>query len=475
MGFLNRFFKVDEHGSNLATEFLAGTTTFISLAYVISLVPNAFLKAAGLPPTEGFTAFVVVAILSTLIGALYANLPIAFASGIGLSAFFAFTVCAPAKSGGMGYTIQAALTALLLEGLVFIALSLMKVREAFMDAIPLALKKGISVGIGLFIAIIGFVDAGVTQVGLRIDAEKVLPALATDPGTIFTLHDINNLFIAKLWDKGHLTPAFWSLVGLLLIAVLVARRVKGAILLGILAITLAGLLPTALGGGFTHPPTGGLFQIPHWPRMFQYEWGWIHSLGGILNILIILFTLLFVDMFDTIGTLMGIGAQGHLLDKEGRFPGASKAFMADAVGTTFASMMGTTAVTAYIESASGVAEGGRTGLTALTTAFWLLLALFLSPLFLMVPIQATAPALMMIGFFMLSEIREIPFDDITESVPAYLAVVVMPFTFSIVNGIAMGMIAFVLLKLCTGRRRELHPIVVVLSCVFLLKLLFLSA
>lgn len=472
---MERFFKLKAKGTTATTEFLAGTTTFISMAYVVSLIPNAFLKAAGIAPAMGFTAFVVCAIISTLIGALYANLPIAFASGIGLSAFFAFTVCAPAGQGGMGYTIQVALTALLLEGLVFIALSAMKVREAFMDAIPFSLKKGISVGIGFFIAIIGFVDSGITQVGLKFDADTMLPVLKQDPAAIFGMHDVNNLFIARFWDHGHLTPAFWSLVGLLLIAVLVARRVKGAILLGILAITLAGLLPASLGGGFTHLPEGVLFQIPTWPKMFQYDWSWARSLGGMLNIFIILFTLLFVDMFDTIGTLMGIGAQGRMLDKEGRFPGASKAFMADAVGTTFASMFGTTAVTAYIESASGVAEGGRTGLTALVVAGWLTLALFLSPLFLMVPLQATSPALMMIGFFMLSEVKEIRFDDITEALPAYLAVVVMPFTFSIVNGVALGMIAFTVLKLATGRVRELHPIVLVLSGIFLLKLLFLSA
>ena len=472
---MERIFNLKAKGTTVATEVLAGTTTFVSMAYVISLVPNAFLKVAGIPPGMGFTAFVLCAILSTLIGAFYANLPIAFASGIGLSAFFAFTVCAPAAQGGMGYTIHAALTALLLEGLVFIVLSAMKVREAFMDAIPFPLKKGISVGIGLFISIIGFVDSGVTQVGLKFDADTLFPVLKQDPAALFGVHDVNNLFIAKFWDHGHLTPAFWSIVGLFLIAVLVARRVKGAILLGILAITLAGLLPAGLGGGFTHLPEGALFRLPTWPRMFQYDWSWTHSLGGVVNILIILFTLLFVDMFDTIGTLMGIGAQGKLLDKEGRFPGASKAFMADAVGTTFASMFGTTAITAYIESASGVAEGGRTGLTALVVASWLALALFLSPLFLMVPLQATAPALMMIGFFMLSEIREIGFDDITDALPAYLAVIVMPFTFSIVNGIALGMIAYAVLKAATGRAREVHPILYGLSAVFLLKLLFLSA
>jgi len=231
----------------------------------------------------------------------------------------------------------------------------------------------------------------------------------------------------------------------------------------------------SFGGGFTHLPKGTLFQIPAWPKMFQYDWSWTKSLGGMINIFIILFTLLFVDMFDTIGTLMGIGAQGKMLDKEGRFPGASKAFMADAVGTTFASMFGTTAITAYIESASGVAEGGRTGLTALVVAGWLAIALFLSPLFLMVPLQATSPALMMIGFFMLSEIKEIAFDDITEAIPAYLAVIVMPFTFSIVNGIALGMIAYTVLKAATGRFKEINPIILVLSVVFLLKLLFLSA
>lgn len=472
---LARFFKVQEKGSTPATEFLAGTTTFISLAYVISLIPTVFLKAAGVPPEQGFTAFVVTAILSTLIGALYANLPIAFASGIGLSAFFAFTVCAPAETGGMGISLKSALTALLLEGIAFIFLSAMKVREKFMDAIPFSLKKGISVGIGLFIAIIGFVNAGVMQVGLKFNKAEVLPKLAADPGMIFGLNDINNLFIAKLWHHGHLTPAFWAVVGLFLTGILVARRVRGAILISIFIITLAGLLPVSLGGGFTKLPTGSLFQLPHWPTMFQYELGWMKSMAGVVNIAIILFTLLFVDMFDTIGTLMGIGAQGKLLDKDGRFPGASKAFMADAVGTTVASMTGTTAVTAYIESASGVAEGGKTGLTALTVAGWMVLALFLSPLFLMVPVQATAPALMMIGFFMIGEIREINFEDMTESLPAYLAVVVMPFTFSIVNGIAMGMIAFVLMKLCAGRRKELNPLVVVLAILFVLKLLFLSA
>jgi AGZA family xanthine/uracil permease-like MFS transporter len=472
---MERFFGLKAKGTTVATEVLAGTTTFISLAYVISLIPNAFLKVAGIAPAQGFTAFLVCAIISTLIGAFYANLPIAFASGIGLSAFFAFTVCAPANQGGMGYTIQVALTALLLEGIVFIFLSAMKVREQFMDAIPFSLKKGISVGIGLFIAIIGFVDSGVTQVGLKFEPDTIFPILKNDPSALFGLHDVNNLFIAKFWDHGHLTPAFWSVVGLFLIAVLVAKRVKGAILLGILAITLAGLLPVSFGGGFTHLPKGALFQIPAWPKMFQYDWSWTKSLGGMVNIFIILFTLLFVDMFDTIGTLMGIGAQGKLLDKEGKFPGASKAFMADAVGTTFASMFGTTAITAYIESASGVAEGGRTGLTALVVAGWMAIALFLSPLFLMVPLQATSPALMMIGFFMLSEIKEIAFDDITEAVPAYLAVIVMPFTFSIVNGIALGMIAYTVLKAATGRFREINPIILALSVVFLLKLLFLSA
>ena len=492
---MERFFGLKARGTTVATEVLAGTTTFISMAYVISLIPNAFLKVAGIEPGVGFTAFVVCAIISTLIGAFYANLPIAFASGIGLSAFFAFTVCAPANQGGMGYTIQVALTALLLEGIVFIFLSAMKVREAFMDAIPFSLKKGISVGIGLFIAIIGFVDSGVTQVGLKFEPDTIFPILKNDPSALFGLHDVNNLFIAKFWDHGHLTPAFWSVSAPAFLSesarafliesafsplprrslLIVAKRVRGAILIGILVITLVGLLPVSFGGGFTHLPKGALFQIPAWPKMFQYDWSWTQSLGGMVNIFIILFTLLFVDMFDTIGTLMGIGAQGKLLDKEGKFPGASKAFMADAVGTTFASMFGTTAVTAYIESASGVAEGGRTGLTALVVAGWLAIALFLSPLFLMVPLQATSPALMMIGFFMLSEIKEIRFDDVTDAIPAYLAVIVMPFTFSIVNGIALGMIAYTVLKLATGRFKEVNPIILVLSVVFLLKLLFLSA
>lgn len=475
---MESFFRLKEKGTTVPIEILAGTTTFISMAYVISLVPNAFLKVAGLPVDKAFTAFLLAAILATLIGALYANLPIAFASGIGLSAFFAFTVCAPAGGGGMGYSISAALTALLIEGIIFIILSALKVREAFMDAIPFALKKGIAAGIGLFIAIIGFVDAGVTRVLLKIVPPVDFPILAKDQGYVFGMNEINNLFLAKFWDKatGHLTPAFWSMVGLMIIAVLIAKRVKGAILIGIVVVTLIGLLPAKFGGGFTHLPKGSLFSLPPAPHFFQYDFSWVkQGLMGFVNIFIIVFTLLFVDMFDTIGTLMGIGAQAKLLDKDGKFPGASKAFMADAIGTTFASMVGTTAVTAYIESASGVAEGGKSGLTALTTGFWLILSLFASPLFLAVPLQATAPALMLIGFFMLSEVKEIPFDDITESFPAYLAVVIMPFTYSIVNGIAIAMIAYTVMKVATGKTKDINPIILVLAVIFLIKLLFLSA
>ncbi len=472
---MTKFFKLKERKTDVSTEILAGTTTFVALAYVISLIPNVFLSAVGIDPLAGFSAFLVTAILSTLIGGLYANLPLAFASGIGLSAFFAFTVCAPLAKGGMGYSVQTAMTALLLEGIVFIVLSGLKVREKFMDAIPKNLKKGISVGIGLFIAVIGFVDAGITKASMKILPDVHFSLLAQDPGSVFGLNDVNNFFMAKLYDKGHITPAFWSIVGLVLIAVLLARKVKGAILIGIVIITIAGLLPASIGGGFTKLPSGSLFQIPQMPKLFQYDFSWTNSFDNILNILIVLFTLLFVDMFDTIGTLMGIGAQGKMLTKDGKFPQASRAFMADAVGTTVASALGTTAVTAYIESASGVAEGGKTGLTAVTVAVWMLIALFFAPLFLMVPLQATAPALMVIGFYMLGEIASIPFDDITEAVPAYLAVIVMPFTFSIVNGIALGMISYVVLKLATGKAKQLNGFLVGLSLVFLVKLLFLSA
>ncbi len=472
---MQRFFKLKENGTSVSTEFLAGTTTFISMAYVISLIPNTFLRVAGISPDKGITAFLVCGIIATLIGALYARLPIAFASGIGLSAFFAFTVCAPATKGGMGYSIQVALTALLFEGIIFIILSALSVREKLMDSIPLSLKKGIAVGIGLFISIIGFVKSGVTRASLDIVPDLHFPMLSRDPGSIFTISALNNLFIAKLWEHSHPTPAFWSLVGLTFICILIAKQVKGAILMGIVVITLVGLLPESLGGGFTHLPKGNFFQVPTWPDLFQYDFSWTKSLTGFIDISIVLFTLLFVDMFDTIGTLMGIGAQGKMLTKEGKFPGASKAFMADAVGTTCASMFGTTAITAYIESASGVAAGGRTGLTAVAVAGWMTLALFLSPLFLMVPLQATCPALMLIGFFMISEIKEIPFDDISESLPAFLAIVVMPFTFSIVNGIAFGMIAYVVLKIATGKMRELSPTIIVLAVIFLAKLLFLSA
>ena len=427
-GFLERRFKLSEHGTDAKTEILAGITTFMTMAYILIVNPS-ILSEAGMDWGGVFTATALSSIIATLMMAFYANYPFVLAPGMGLNAFFTYSVVL-----GMGKSWQFALTAVFLEGIIFIILSAFKVREAIFDAIPMNLKKAVSVGIGLFIALIGFVNAGIVETG---------------DGTI--------LGLGNLTSKGPLL----ALIGLLIMGVLLAKNVKGALLIGILAATIIGIpmgitqLPEAV---FKAPPS--LSQVA-----FQFEWENIFS----WEMLVVVFTFLFVDVFDTVGTLVGVASKADMLDEEGKLPRVSQALMSDAVGTVAGACLGTSTVTTYVESASGVADGGRTGLTALSAAGMFFLALFFSPIFGMIPGEATAPALILVGLFMMSPIKEIDLDDFTEAIPAFLTIVMMPFAYSIAEGIVFGMVSYVLLKLITGKREDISGVMYVLAILFILK------
>lgn len=427
-GFFERRFKLSEHGTDAKTEIFAGITTFMTMAYILIVNPS-ILSEAGMDWGGVFTATAVSAIIATLIMAFYANYPFVLAPGMGLNAFFTYSVVL-----GMGKSWQFALTAVFLEGIIFILLSAFKVREAIFDAIPMNLKKAVSVGIGLFIALIGFVNAGIIETG---------------DGTILGLGDLTT--------KGPLL----ALLGLLIMGVLLAKNVKGALLIGILAATIIGI-PM----GITELP-GAVFKAP--PSVsqvaFQFEWENIFS----WEMLVVVFTFLFVDVFDTVGTLVGVASKADMLDEEGKLPKVSQALMADAVGTVAGACLGTSTVTTYVESASGVADGGRTGLTALSAAGMFFLALFFSPVFGMIPGEATAPALILVGLFMMSPIKEIDLEDFTEAIPAFLTIVMMPFAYSIAEGIVFGMVSYVLLKLITGKREDISGVMYVLAILFILK------
>ncbi len=423
------YFQLAKNHTNVRTELVAGLTTFLTMAYILAVNPG-ILGKTGMDAHAVFTATAVSSIIATLIMALYAKFPFSLAPGMGLNAFFAFTVVL-----GMGYTWEFALTAVFLEGIIFILLTFFKIRELIVDAIPINVKHSISAGIGLFIAFIGLHSAGI---------------VVSSKATLVTLGDMNN-------------PTVWiALAGLFISGVLLALRVKGALLYGIFASTLIGI-PL----GITHLPHSSIVQLPPSvaPIFFKFQWQHIFT----LNMVIILFTFLFVDMFDTVGTLIGVASKANMLTKEGKLPGINKALLADAVGTTFGAIMGTSTVTTYVESAAGVAEGGRTGLTSLTTALLFVLALFLAPLFLMVPAAATAPALILVGSFMMSPVQKIDFADYTESIPAFLTIVMMPLTYSIAEGIAFGMISYVVLKVLSGRYKEISWLMVILAALFVLK------
>ena len=430
-GFFEKQFKLKENGTDVRTEIMAGITTFMTMGYILAVNPS-MLSETGMDWGGVFTATALSAVLATLIMAFYANYPFALAPGMGLNAFFTYTVVFT-----MGKSWQFALTAVFLEGIIFIILSLFKVREAIFDAIPMNLKKAVSVGIGLFIALIGLTGAGIVVGG---------------GGTIVSL--------GNLADSANLAPVL-AIIGLVIMGILLALKVKGALLIGIIATTLIGI-PM----GITPMPEG-FFQMP--PSMskvmFQFEWGQIFT----WEMLIVVFTFLFVDVFDTVGTLIGVASKADMLDEDGKLPNVSQALFADAVGTVAGSLMGTSTVTTYVESAAGVADGGRTGLTALSTAVMFALALFFAPIFFIIPGAATAPALILVGLFMMSPIKEIDLDDFTEAIPAFLTIIMMPFAYSIAEGIVFGMVSYVVLKVATGKSKDVSIVMYVLAALFVLK------
>ncbi len=429
---LERFFQLKAHRTDIKTEVIAGVTTFMTMAYILIVNPL-ILKDAGMDMGAVFTATTISAIIGTLVMALWAKLPFALAPGMGLNAFFAYGVVL-----GMGYSWQMALTAILLEGIIFLILTAFNIREAIVNSIPLSLKKAVSCGIGLFIAFIGLQNAGV---------------VVDNPATL--------VGVGPLTDPKPLL----ALAGLAISGFMLAKGIRGALLIGIVLTTLFGM-PL----GVTSMPdfSSGILPPDISPIMFQFQWDKVFS----ADMAIILFTFLFVDMFDTVGTLVGVSTKADMLDENGEVPNCKQALFADAIATTTGACLGTSTVTTYVESAAGVSAGGRTGLTALTVAGLFFVALFLSPLFLMVPGAATAPALILVGLFMLSPIQQIDLEDYTESIPAFLTILFMPLTYSIAEGIIIGMLSYILLKVLTGNSRQVSLVSYVVGALCLLKIVW---
>jgi AGZA family xanthine/uracil permease-like MFS transporter len=426
MEWLEKQFHLKEAGTDVKTELLAGATTFMTMAYIIFVNPG-ILSNAGMPFGPVLVGTCLAAALGSALMAFMANYPIALAPGMGLNAFFAFSVVL-----GMGVSWQVALTAVFIEGLIFILLTLTRLREAIVNTIPKTLKLGISAGIGLFIAFIGLQSAGII---VRNDAVLV-----------------------GLTDLRANLPAVLALAGLILMATLEHYRIKGGILIGILALTVV-----AIPLGIAEMPQGLVSRPPSIaPVLFQLDFSALATTG----FWVVVFTFFFVDFFDTVGTLVGVCSRGCILDAEGRLPRARQALMADAVATTAGALMGTSTVTSYVESASGVEQGGRTGLTALVVAVLFILAIFFSPLVSVVPACATAPALILVGIYMMMGLKEMRLDDWTEMVPAMLAFFMMPFAYSIAVGIEAGIVSFVALKLLAGKGRELNAVMIGLALLF---------
>lgn len=411
---LENYFDLKAHGTNVKTEVIAGFTTFMTMAYILVVNPL-ILKDAGMDFGAVFTATTISAIIGTLVMALWAKLPFALAPGMGLNAFFAYGVVL-----GMGYSWQMALTAVFLEGIIFLVLTAFNIREAIVNSVPLSLKKAVSCGIGLFIAFIGLQNAGIVE---------------ANPATLVA--------IGSLTDPKPLL----ALIGILVTGVLLVKGVRGALLIGIVATTLIGF---PLGVTAMPDFSNGLTPPDLSPILFQFQWDQVFT----TDMAIILFTFLFVDMFDTVGTLVGVSTKANMLNEKGEVPNCKQALFADAVATTAGACLGTSTVTTFVESATGVSEGGRTGLTALVVAGLFLVALFLSPLFLMVPGAATTPALVLVGLFMMSPIQAIDLNDFSESIPAFLTLLFMPMTYSIAEGIIIGMLSYIILKLLSGNYRQ---------------------
>ena len=459
---LEKFFKLSENGTDVKTEVVAGITTFMTMAYILAVNPS-ILSAAGMDQGAVFTATALASLIGTLLMAIFANYPFALAPGMGLNAYFAYTVVL-----GMGYSWEIALTAVFVEGIVFIILSLTNVREAIFNAIPKNLKAAVSVGIGLFIAFIGLQNANIVIGGATLLQLFSLDEYNAVNGVEATFNDVGITVIL-------------AILGILITGILVIKNVKGNILWGILITWVLGIACQFAGLYVPNPELGfygllpdfsGGLSIPSIAPIFaKIDFSGIFS----LNFVVVIFAFLFVDMFDTIGTLIGVSSKADMLDEDGKLPRIKGALLADAVATTAGAVLGTSTTTTFVETPSGVSEGGRTGLTAVTTAILFGLALFLSPIFLAIPSFATAPALIVVGFYMLTNVVNIDFSDIAEALPCYICIASMPFFYSISEGISMGVISYVVLNVVTGKTKEkkISALMYVLAVLFILKYLFL--
>ncbi|MGE4454139.1 MAG: NCS2 family permease [Sphaerochaeta sp.] len=425
---MEKFFKLKERKTTVKTEVMAGITTFLTMAYILAVNPG-ILSESGMDFSKVFAATAIAAAIATLVMALLANLPFALAPGMGLNAFLTYTVVF-----GMGYSWQFALTAVFVEGIIFLILTAANIREAIVNSIPANLKRAIGVGIGLFIAFIGMQNAGIIVDG------ATLVALNAD------------------WFKG--APGL-AMIGLIITGILLAYKVNGALLIGIIATTIVGIpfgITKYAGGSF----------IPPAPYFFPFEFSSIMS----VDFVVVVFTFLFVDMFDTVGTLIGCATKADMIQDDGSIPNCKEALFADAIGTTAGAILGTSTVTTFVESSSGVVEGGRTGLTALTVAILFALSLFLEPLFGSIPSAATAPALIIVGVMMMSPVKDIEWDEMTEAIPAFLTMIFMIVAYSIADGIMFGILSFVLLKLFTKKTKDISKMTWVVFALFVIKIIF---
>ena len=456
---LDKIFHLKENHTDVKTEVMAGITTFMTMAYILAVNPN-ILSASGMDRGAIFTATALSSFIATCLMALLSNYPFVLAPGMGLNAYFTYTVVL-----GMGYTWQQALSAVFAEGIIFILLSLTNVREAIFNSIPMNLKHAVSVGIGLFIAFIGLQNAKI---------------VVGNDSTLVSIFSFKSSVAEGTFSSQGITVLL-ALIGVLVTAILLAKNVKGGILWGILITWILGILcqlthlyvPNADLGYYSLLPdfSNGISVPSMMPTFMKMDFSIVFS----LDFVVIMFAFLFVDMFDTHGTLIGVASKADMLDKDGKLPRIKGALLSDAVGTTVGAMCGTSTVTTFVESASGVAEGGRTGLTSLVAAVLFGLSLLLSPIFLAIPSFATAPALFVVGYLMLTSVTKIDFNDMTEAIPCFIAIIAMPFMYSISEGISMGVISYVVINVITGKAKEkkISLLMYILAVLFVLKYIFL--
>lgn len=451
---MERFFKLKQNGTDVRTEIIAGITTFMTMAYILAVNPN-MLSAAGIDPTAALIATCLSAFVGTLCMALMANYPFALAPGMGLNAYFAYTVC-----GKMGYDWRVALAAVAVEGLIFIVLSLTNVREAIFNAIPSTLKKGVSAGIGLFIAFIGLQGAHL---------------VVANSSTLVSYVDFKNNF------RTQGICAVLALIGLFITIILYVKKYRASILIGIISTWILGMLSQFIGlykvdvkaGFYSLYPRLAMTDFSKFGKTFGQVFKADFSGVSIANFVVVLFAFLFVDMFDTIGTLVGVATKAKMLDENEKLPRIKFALLADAIATLIGAIFGTSTTTTYVESSAGVGAGARTGLSSIVTGFLFLLAIFFAPVFTAIPGFATAPALIFVGFLMVMSVTDIDFEDITEAVPAYLCFLAMPLMYSISEGIAIGVISYVIINVCCGKHKKVTPLMYVLALMFICKYIFI--